>query len=126
MRRALARALAIEPQVFAFLVHERHQIGDRLFHHPRRFHHLRQEHLARAEQIADDVHAVHQRTFDHVERARGACARLLDIGLDEIGNAVHQRVRQPLFHRPLAPGQIDLPGLLPLAAELVGQRQQPL
>jgi hypothetical protein len=36
---------------------------DRLLHHPRRLHHLRQEHLAGAEEVADDVHAVHQRNF---------------------------------------------------------------
>ena len=52
-----------------FLFHERHQIGDRLLHHARRLHHLRQEHFAVAEQVADDVHAGHQRAFDHVERA---------------------------------------------------------
>ena len=52
--------------------------------------------------------------------------RFLDVGLDEIGDAVHQRVRQPLLHRPLAPGEIDFLGLLPGAAEFLGQRQQPL
>ena len=44
------------------------QVGDRLLHHARRLHHLRQEHLALAEQVADDVHAGHQRPFDHVQR----------------------------------------------------------
>ena len=51
-----------------------HQIGHRLLHHPCRLDDLRQEHLAGAEQVADDVHAVHQRAFDHVERP-GACRR---------------------------------------------------
>ena len=83
------------------LLHERHQVGDRLLHHARRLHHLRQEHLAGAEQVADDVHAVHQRAFDHVERALGLEPRLLGVGLDEIGDAVHQRVREPLA-RPAA------------------------
>jgi hypothetical protein len=32
-------------------------------HHAGGFHHLRQEHLAGAEQVADDVHAVHQRAL---------------------------------------------------------------
>ena len=108
------------------LLHVGHQIGDRLLHHARRLHHLRQEHFAGAEQVADDVHAVHQRAFDHVERALGFPARFLDVGLDEFGDAVHQRMRQPLLHRPLAPGQIDFLRLLPLAAEFLGQRQQPL
>ena len=39
---------------------------------------------------------------------------------------MHQRVRQTFLHRPLAPGQIDLPGRLPGAAEFFRQRQQPL
>ncbi len=108
------------------LLHERHQIGDRLLHHARRLDHLRQEHLARAEQVADHVHAVHQWAFDHVQRPLGALARLLGVGLDEIGEAVHQRMRQPLVHRPFAPGEIGLLLLLALPVEFLRQRQQPL
>ena len=68
----LAGRLALrEPKLLLLLLHERHEIGDRLLHHPRRLHHLRQEHLAGAEQIADHVHAGHQRAFDDVQRARG-------------------------------------------------------
>jgi hypothetical protein len=40
------------------------------FHRARALHHLRQKHLARAEQVADDLHAVHQRAFDDIQRAR--------------------------------------------------------
>jgi hypothetical protein len=47
---------------------KRHQIGHRLLHHAGRLHHLRQEHLAGAEQVADDVHAGHQRAFDDMQR----------------------------------------------------------
>jgi len=35
-------------------------------------------------------------------------------------------VAEPLLHRPLAPGQIDLLGRLPGAAEFLRQHQQPL
>ena len=108
------------------LLHVRHQIGDGLLHHARRFHHLRQEHPARAEQVADDVHAVHQRAFDHGERTRQLVARFLDVGFDEIGDAVHQRVRQPLLHRPFAPGEIGFLLFLAVAAMAFGERQQPL
>ena len=80
-----------------------HQVRDRLLHHARRLHHLRQEHLARAEQVADDVHAVHQRPFDHVDRPAAlpaiCCARLLGVLDDEVGDAVHQRMRQALLDR---------------------------
>ena len=41
----------------------------------RRLHDLRQEHLA-TEQVADDVHPVHQRPFDHVDRAAPPAADL--------------------------------------------------
>ena len=37
--------------------------------------HLGQEHLAGAEQVADHVHASHQRAFDHVQRASAAWPR---------------------------------------------------
>ncbi len=107
-------------------VHERHQVGNRLLHDARGFHHLRQEHLAGAEQVADDIHAVHQRAFDDVERTRQLLARFLGVGIDEFGDAVHQRVRQPAFDRLVAPGQIDGLGFLAFAAEFIGQRQQPL
>ena len=102
------------------------QIGDRLLHHARGLHHLRQEHLARAEQVADHVHAGHQRAFDHVERARRALARLLGVVGDEIRDAVHQRMREPLVDRPFAPGEIDFLGLLALAGEALRDREQPL
>jgi hypothetical protein len=45
------------------------QVGHGLLHHAGALHHLRQEHLALAEQVAHDVHAGHQRAFDHVQRA---------------------------------------------------------
>ena len=80
-------------------LHERHQPGHRLLHHPGRLDHLRQEHLAGAEQVADHVHAVHQRAFDDVSGRVGREARLLGVGVDEFGDAVHQGVAQALGHR---------------------------
>ena len=108
------------------LLHERHQVGDRLLHDAGRLDHLRQEHLARAEQVADDVHAGHQRAFDHVERALGGGARLLGVDLDELGDAGDQRMLEPLLDRPLAPGEVGL--LLGRGAALValGDLEQPL
>ena len=44
------------------------EIGHGLFHDARALYHLRQKHLAGAEQIAHHVHAVHERTFDHLDR----------------------------------------------------------
>jgi hypothetical protein len=85
------------------------QVRDRLLHHARRLHHLRQEHLAGAEQVADGVHAGHQRALDHLERAPAACSDrlpdLLGVLDDEVGDAVDERVRQALLDRQRAPRQ---------------------
>ncbi len=52
-----------------FQFDKRNQVGHRLFHHPGGFHHLGQKHFPGTEQVADDIHAGHQRTFDHFDRA---------------------------------------------------------
>ena len=92
---------------------ERQQVRDRLLHDARRLDHLRQEHLAGAEQVADDVHAVHQRAFDHLDRppAFGGHRRahLLGVLDDEGGDALHQRMREALRDRLLR----AIPGPLP-------------
>ena len=51
-----------------FFFDEGHQVGYRLLHHTRRLHHLRQEHFSLTKKIADDVHTIHQRAFDHMNR----------------------------------------------------------
>jgi hypothetical protein len=87
------------------------QVGDRLLHHAGALDHLRQEHLAGAEQVADDVHAVHQRALDHVQR-RSSCWRASSVSaLDELGDALDQRVLEPLGHRPARarPGRLGSP-----------------
>ena len=67
------------------LLHEGFEIGHGALHHAGRLHDLRQEHLAGAEEVADDVHAGHERAFDDVERAA------------ELGSA---RPRHPPPHSP--------------------------
>ena len=117
---------AIQSLLFLLLLHVRHQIGDGLLHHAGGFHHLRQEHASGAEQIADYVHAVHQRPFDHMQRALGLGPRLLDIRFNEIGNPVHERMGQSLLDRSLAPGEIGFLSLLAVAAIALGEHEQPL
>ena len=96
--------LALGAHVFAsallaplFFLDVRDEVRHRLLHHARAFDDLRQEHLALAEQVADDVHSVHQRPFDHVQRppafGQHILPGLFGVGDDEIGDAVHQRVR---------------------------------
>ena len=89
-------------------LHERLQIRHGTLHHACRLDDLRQEHPAGAEQVADNAHAVHQRPLDHVERAVGRLARLLDVGLDEVDDAAHERMLQPTRDRLLAPREIEL------------------
>ncbi len=85
------------------------QMSHSLLHHARRFDHLRQEHLALAEQVADDVHAIHQRAFDHMDRpaaiAEQFLPRFFGIFHDPLRDALHQRVRQPLLNRAATPFQ---------------------
>ena len=102
---------------------------DRLLHHARAFHDLRQEHLAGAEQVADDVHAGHQRPLDHLDRLAALrldlASRLLGIGDDVGGDALDQRMRQPRLDVGIAPREV---GDDMLAGGLVrlGERDQPL
>src|SRR5262249_11758140 len=72
-------------------------------------HDLRQEHLSVAEEVAHHLHPRHQRPLDDVERPVGTLPRLLGVLLDEVDDAVHERVLEPLLDRRLAPGEVDLP-----------------
>ena len=127
--------LALGPHVAAsrfdlalFFFDVRDQVGHGLLHHPRRFHHLRQEHLARAEKVADHVHAVHQRPFDHFDRPSApgfdglprVFGVLRDVGVD----AVHQRMRQAIAKRCVTPGQVFF-ALDARTLDLVGKLHQP-
>ena len=87
-------------------LHERLQVGDRLLHDPRALDHLREEHLAGPEEVADHLHAVHQRPLDDVEGPGQGLPRLLRVGLDVVGDAVHEGVREPLVHRSLPPREV--------------------
>ena len=102
------------------------QVGDRLLHHARRFHHLRQEHLARAEQVADHVHAVHQRALRSPRSAARLQARLLGVVDDEGVDALDQRMLQPLLDRPAAPFGVLLLGDRVGALVLSASVEQPL
>ena len=87
---------------------ERDQMRHGLFHDARGLDHLRQEHLARAEQVADHVHAVHERAFDDVQRMLGGEARFFRVFDDVLIVARHQRMAQALAHRQLPPGEVFL------------------
>src|SRR5574343_1950200 len=85
-------------------------MGDGLFHDAGRLDHLRQEHLAGAEQVANVVHAGHQRAFDDGERGAAFAFQLgayfLSIGHSEICYALDQGIFEAFFDRLFAPRQI--------------------
>ncbi len=95
-----------------------------MLHYTGGFDDLGQKHLSGAEQIADHVHAGHQRAFDDIERTVGGQARLFDVRANEIRNTVHQRVGKALFDRPFAPGDVQGFDLAFLSAKLVRNCEQ--
>ena len=96
------------------------QIRHRLLHDAGGFHHLRQEHFPFTEQVADHVHAVHQRPFDNLNRTRGLLAGFFGIELDKFGNAFNQRVFEALFDVPAAPFRLlSVGGIVGFAAAIL-------
>src|SRR6185503_8311973 len=108
------------------LLDVRDQVRDGLFHHARGLDDLGQEHLAGAEQVADDVHAVHQRPFDHLQRTLELLAGFFGVLYYEFVDAFDERMLQALHDRPAAPR--ELLDLAPSRFALVARRdlQQPL
>ena len=98
-------------------------MGDGALHDAGALDDLRQEHLALAEQIADDVHAVHQRPLDDLDGMVELLPRRLGVLLGVVGDALDQRVLQAVLYRPLAPRQVLLLGGSALVAVLLGQLQ---
>ena len=82
------------------------QPRDGFFHHTRALHDLGQEHFSRAEEITDDLHAVHQRAFNHEESALVFGERLLRVGVHKIHDALDERVLEAFLDGALAPGEI--------------------
>ena len=77
--------------------------GDRFLHDACRLDDLRQKHLAVTEEVADDIHAIHERSLDDEDRATELLERFCRIVLDVLGNALDERMLETLLDRPLAP-----------------------
>ena len=118
-------AHALAPRGLLLRLHERLEVGDRALHRPRALDHLGQEHLARAEEVADHLHAVHQRTFDDEQRLAQLQPRLLGVGFDELNLSVQHGVSEPLFDGSLAPRQVLL-ALGACAGDGLRELDQPL
>ena len=106
------------------------QVRNGLFHHPSRLDDLGQEHLSGPEEVTDDVHPVHQRALDHLDRppAGGGdfspqfLGVVIDVGVD----ALDEGVRNPLADRKRSPlGNLCVNGFF-RAVEPFSDLQQPL
>ena len=91
-----------------FRLHKRLEVGDGFLHDAGGFHDLREKHFTGAEEVADDAHAVHERSFDDEERLAVFYPRFFGVHVDELVDAFDQRVRETLFDGALAPGLLDL------------------
>ena len=114
------------PKFLFFLLHVRHEIGHRLLHHTRRLHHLGQEHFAGTEKVADNVHAVHQRPFNHMKRTLRFLTGFFRIFLNEGSDPIHKGMAEPVFDRHFTPGKVFNLFLAALSLELFGNIKQPL
>ena len=68
--------------------------------------------LPEPNKIPHHAHAGHQRPFDDGQRAPDFQPRLLGVGIDEINNALDQRVFEALLDGALAPFVLDDLGLV--------------
>ena len=84
-----------------------HQVRHRLLHDPRALHDLRQEHLARRRtgRRRRSCPSISGPSITWIGRStwRPRLLRVLD---DVVGDALHQRVRQPLLHGRAPPGEV--------------------
>ncbi len=75
---------------------------DGLLHDTGTLDHLRQKHFALAKQITDDVHAVHERTFDDVQWSTPVVGdglpHFFGVLNDEFVDAAHQGVTEAGAH----------------------------
>src|SRR5690554_4508110 len=100
------------------------KVGHSLLHDPGTFYHLRQEHLAIAKEIAHDVHAIHQRAFDNLNRVARPDAAFLSVFNNKGSDTFDQGMLDTLFYRPLTPRQVFFPALAALVFVALGDLQQ--
>ncbi len=85
---------------------ERDELRDGAFHDTRALHDLWEEHLAAAKEVADDLHPVHERALDDLDRPVDDEPRLLGVGDDVVGDPMDERVGEAFGDRSLAPAEI--------------------
>src|SRR3954468_9585088 len=84
------------PLTALLFLNEWHKVSHRTLHDARALHNLGKEHLAGAKQVADNVHAIHERPFNHLQRTSEGEPGLFGILDDEIIQTLDQRMLQTL------------------------------
>jgi hypothetical protein len=51
-----------------------------------------------SEELSHDLHPVHERAFDDIQRPLALLPRFLGVLLEEVDDAMYQRVREAFFH----------------------------
>ena len=82
-----------------FLFDMRDQDGHCLLHHAGAFDHLGQEHFALTKKITNHVHSIHQRAFNHIQRATRVAACFLGVSFNVTIDAFYQSVHQAVVNR---------------------------
>mmetsp|Transcript_96377 Transcript_96377/g.297191 ORF Transcript_96377/g.297191 Transcript_96377/m.297191 type:complete len:805 (+) Transcript_96377:124-2538(+) len=106
-------------------LHEGREVRHSLLHDTGALDDLRQEHLPCPEEVANDAHALHQRTLDDLQRDLEIRSRLLNIPVDELVDAVDQPMVQPLCVGAVAPSILALRRSCPRPAGGCGGRGLP-
>ena len=77
------------------------------------------------EQVADRIHARHQRAFDDLQRTGELLPRFLGVHFDKISDAPDERVTEAFFDTRLAPGLVSF-YLFAAARDRFGERDEAL
>ena len=81
-----------------------YKVSHGLFHHSCTLNHLRQEHFPRTKKIANLIHAIHQRAFNHVNRPGRRQTGFFCVINDILVDTFNQRVGKPLAGGLFSPG----------------------
>src|SRR5690625_2550963 len=97
-----------------------------LLHDACTLYHLRQKHFTRSKKVSHNIHTIHHRTLNYLNRPGIFLTRFLHIRLNVIHNSLHHGMLDALLHRLFPPGIFLLAALLlPLILDLLCIVDQP-
>ena len=86
--------------------YKRQQICNCFLHYPRALYYLREKHFPFSEKITDNIHSVHQRTFDNLYRLVKKFSRLFSIFIYVFNNSFYKRMCKSGFYILLSPAVV--------------------